>query len=242
VIPRFSLFLCCMNVLSERKDNSRITVDTLISEIKRLGKNPCCVGIDLTGSERRASGMCVLRGWNASLSLAHTDEELIRIVETADASLVSIDSSLGLPAGRCCVEDSCECRKYGIMRDCERILRKRGIRVYPTLIKSMQQLTVRGIRLAKVFREQGYEVIESYPGGTQDLMNIPRKKTEPALLKSGLSAMGFILYSDRDSINHDEIDALTSALVGYFYLSGWYEAVGNAREGFLILPDLSACP
>jgi len=73
-------------------------------------------------------------------------------------------------------------------------------------------------------------------------MNIPRKKTEPALLKSGLSAMGFILYSDRDSINHDEIDALTSALVGYFYLSGWYEAVGNAREGFLILPDLSACP
>ena len=231
-----------MNVLSERKDNCRITVDTLISEIKRLGKNPCCVGIDLT-AERRASGMCVLRGWNASLSLAHTDEELIRIVETADASLVSIDSSLGLPAGRCCVEDSCECRKYGIMRDCERILRKRGIRVYPTLIKSMQQLTVRGIRLAKVFREQGYEVIESYPGGTQDLMNIPRKKTEPALLKSGLSAMGFILFHQTVIVSiMMRLMLLHRHWLDIFTSPAGTGAVGNAREGFLILPDLSACP
>jgi predicted nuclease with RNAse H fold len=222
------------------KNNTGITVDTLIREINRLGKTPSCIGIDLTGSERRASGMCILKGQNARLSLARSDEEIIRIIDSAGTGLVSIDSSLGLPAGRCCVNDSCECRKHGIMRESERILRKRGIRIYPTLIKSMQQLTMRGIRLAGVLRDNGYEIIESYPGGTQDILNIPRKKTEPVHLMSGLSDMRITMYADRERIVHDELDALTSALVGYFYLSGWYEAVGNSTEGFLILPDLSA--
>ncbi|MFZ0005884.1 MAG: hypothetical protein WCC86_10305 [Methanoregula sp.] len=229
-----------MELHPDRKNNTGITVDTLIREINRQGKTPICVGIDLTGSERRASGMCILNGRSASLFLAHSDDEILRIIDTAGAGLVSIDSSLGLPAGRCCVEDSCECRKYGIMRECERILRKRGIRIYPTLIKSMQQLTMRGMRLAGIIRDQGYEIIESYPGGTQDILNIPRKKTEPFRLKSGLSDIGFTIYAEHERITHDELDALTSALVGYFYLSGWYEAVGNPSEGFLILPDLSS--
>jgi len=76
------------------------------------------------------------------------------------------------------------------MRECERILRKRGIRVYPTLIKSMQNQTMRGIRLAWALREQGYEVIESYPGATQDLLQIPRKKTDVARLHAGLTGTG----------------------------------------------------
>jgi len=50
--------------------------------------------------------------------------------------------------------------------------------------------------------------------------------------------MGIELCPGEEPIIHDEIDALTSALVGYFYLIGMYEAIGNDEEGYLIIPDL----
>lgn len=206
--------------------------------IKSQGKQPLCIGIDLTGSERRPTGICVLQGKDASLSLFSSDEDIIRIVEANRGGLVSIDSSLSLPAGRCCVKDSCECRKYGIMRECERILRKRGIRVYPTLIQSMQNLTLRGIRLAQTFRDMDFTVIESYPGAAQDILHFPRKKIDLRQLETDLMAMGILPHSDREPVTHDQLDALTSALVGYFYLAGQYEAIGNEAEGYLILPEL----
>jgi len=213
-------------------------IDTLLNGIRSVRREPACTGIDLTGSECRASGICVLRNRDALLSLARTDDEIFRAVDAAGIGLVSIDSSLSLPAGRCCAEDTCECRKYGIMRECERVLRKRGIRVYPPLIRSMQNLTLRGIRLAGALREQGYEVIESYPGATQDLLHIPRKKTDLSLLHSGLKGTGIHMPAGGEQATHDELDALTSALAGYFYLAGWYEAIGNTAEGYLILPDM----
>ena len=216
-----------------------ITIDTLLTRIQSNNEQPLCIGIDLTGSELRPSGVCVFRGRDAYLSLVSSDEDILRLVEKIGGGLISIDSSLGLPAGRCCVNDTCECRKYGIMRECERILRKRGIRVYPTLIKSMQNLTSRGIDLARTFRDLGYTVIESYPGGAQDLLRFPRKKINLRQLETDLMAMGIVPHSDREPVTHDQLDALTSALVGYFYLAGMYEAIGNNDEGYLIMPDLS---
>ena len=216
-----------------------ITIDTLLTRIQSNNEQPLCIGIDLTGSELRPSGVCVFRGRDAYLSLVSSDEDILRLVEKIGGGLISIDSSLGLPAGRCCVNDTCECRKYGIMRECERILRKRGIRVYPTLIKSMQNLTLRGIDLARTFRDVGYTVIESYPGGAQDLLRFPRKKINLRQLETDLMAMGIVPHSDREPVTHDQLDALTSALVGYFYLAGMYEAIGNNDEGYLIMPDLS---
>ena len=212
-------------------------IDTLLAGILSAHKDPSCTGIDLAGSGRRPTGICVLKEKNATLSIAHTDEEILKCIDAADTGLIAIDSSLGLPAGRCCAEDTCECRKFGIMRECERVLRRRGIRVYPTLIKSMQKLTLRGIDLAGLLREQGYEVIESYPGAIQDILSIPRKKSDPARLMAGLERTGTRIHSRTARITHDELDALTAALGGYFYLAGWYEAIGNQKEGYLILPD-----
>lgn len=217
-----------------------ITIDTLLTRIRSNDEQPLCIGIDLTSSEQRPSGICVFRGRDAYLSLISSDEDILRLVEKSGGGLISIDSSLGLPAGRCCVHDTCQCRKYGIMRECERILRKRGIRVYPTLIKSMQNLTLRGIRLSRIFRDAGYTVIESYPGAAQDILQFPRKKINLRQLETDLMTMGIIPHTEKEPINHDQLDALTSALVGYFYLSGMYEEIGNETEGYLILPDLSS--
>jgi len=217
-----------------------INIDTLLTRIRSNNEQPLCIGIELTGSELRPSGVCVFRGRDAYLSLVSSDYEILRLVEKSGSGLISIDSSLGLPAGRCCVHDTCECRKYGIMRESERILRKRGIRVYPTLIQSMQNLTLRGIVLARTFRDAGYTVIESYPGAAQDILQFPRKKINLRQLEKDLMAMGIVPHSEKEPVTHDQLDALTSALVGYFYMSGLYEAIGNEIEGFLILPDLSS--
>lgn len=215
-----------------------IKINSLIQKIEHRECKPLAVGIDLSGSENRASGICILQGKEAYLSTAKTDEEVISKTINVKPVVISIDSPLSLPKGRCCPNDSCKCRKYGIIRECERILRKRGINVYPGLIKSMQKLTMRGIRLSHIFEEHGYQVIESYPGAAQDILRFPRKRINLKELETDLMNMGIKPFSDKDTITHDEIDALTSALVGYFYLAGMYEAIGDVEEGYLIIPDI----
>ena len=124
------------------------------------------------------------------------------------------------------------------MRECERILKRRGINVYPCLIPSMQKLTLRGMNLTKAFEEKGVQVIESYPGAAQDILGFPRKRIDLKALEVDLMNMGIKPHSDKEVISHDELDALTSALVGYFYLAGMYEAIGNPEEKYLIIPNL----
>lgn len=81
-----------------------------------------------------------------------------------------------------------------------------------------------------------FNVIESYPGAAQDILGITRKKVSTEELKQGLIDFGLSGTFADSKITHDELDAITSALVGYFYLSGWYEALGNEDEGYLIIP------
>lgn len=197
------------------------------------------VGIDLTGSETRPSGWCLLRDGRATTLRIGSDEDLIRATMQAQPSLVSIDSPLSLPKGRITVDDDDPGRwLFGIMRVCERILKKRGVNVYPSLIRSMQALTARGIRLATYFRSIGVPVIESYPGAAQDIMNIPRKGADLGLLKEGLAEFGISGEFENEDVSHDELDAITSAVVGVFFMSGKFEALGNEDEEYLIIPDI----
>lgn len=201
------------------------------------------VGIDLTGGETRASGWCRLEGCQALTRLLHTDADLIQTTLDAKPNLVSIDSPLSLPKGRITTSDDDPGRKvYGITRYCERALKKRGINVYPCLIKSMQGLTNRGIQLARAFRGFGIPVIESYPGAAQDIINIPRKRASLELLKNGLAEFGIKGDFLENEISHDELDAITSAIVGLFFWSGKFEALGSNEEEFLIIPDVDISP
>lgn len=227
-----------LTIQRKRIQKTEIKIASLLRQIRSRDKKPICVGIDLTGSEKRASGVCTLSGKQADLRLIKSDEDIIRAAEKAKPEIISIDSPLSLPEGRCCVSDDCNCRQFGIMRECERILKRRGINVYPCLIPSMQKLTQRGIYLTKNFRDAGYEVIESYPGAAQDILRFPRKRINLKELEVDLMNMGVTPHCDRDPITHDQIDALTSALVGYFFLAGQYEAIGTVEEGYLIIPDL----
>src|SRR5262249_12826008 len=149
------------------------------------------IGIDLTGSESRPTGWCVLNGRHAETCRVSTDDDMVARVLAERPALVSIDSPLSIPFGRSRVEDDDPGREqFGIMRQCERELKRRGINVYPCLLPSMQGLTRRGIRLAERFRALGIPVIESYPGAAQDIMGIPRKGAGTEFLRQGLADFG----------------------------------------------------
>jgi len=199
------------------------------------------VGIDLTGSSIRASGWCLLDGAEATTARAHTDDELVTMTHRARPHLVSIDSPLTLPEGRIRVDDDDPGReRYGIMRFCERVLKKRGVNVYPALLPSMQRLTARGIALAARFRSLGLPVIESYPGAAQDIMRIPRKQKGLEYLEQGLAAFGVNGDYIKGGVSHDELDAITSAIVGVFFWASMMERLGPDPLGdeALIIPDL----
>lgn len=212
-------------------------------ELFRAAAGSAVVGIDLTGSEAKASGFAVLRGCDVATSLIASDDELVAAVLAVSPDLVSIDSPLSLPRGRKTPWDDDPGRDiHGIMRVCERTLKRRGINVYPCLLPSMQKLTARGMRLADRLRSLGIPVIESYPGAAQDIMGIPRKGAGKEWLATGLAEFGLRGPFAQGLVSHDELDAATSALVGTFFLEGRYEALDGPEENALIVPSLDIVP
>lgn len=196
------------------------------------------VGLDLTGSASRPSGFSVMRGSYAETTVLGDDEVIIQAVVAAQPDLVSIDSPLCLPVGRTRVTDDDPMRHLGIMRVSERILKRRGINVYPCLIPSMQRLTERGMRLAERLRALGLSVIECYPGAAQDIMGIPRKGAGKEWLTLGMKEFGVSGRFVTDNPTHDELDAITCSLVGFFHLAGQTEALGGDGEEPMMVPVL----
>jgi dephospho-CoA kinase len=83
-------------------------------------------------------------------------------------------------------------------------------------------------------------VIESYPGAAQDILGIPRKRASLELLARGLAAFGISGSFSTNAVSHDELDAITSAVVGLFFWAGRFEALGNDNEEFLIIPEIAS--
>lgn len=177
-------------------------------------KDVCMIGIDLVSSEKRETGFCILKGNTAKTCRLKTDEEMINLAVENCVSLVSIDSPLSIPRGRTSYFDDDPMREHGITRLCERLLKRRGINSYPALIPSMQKLTKRGVELAQKFRSFGIPVIESYPGAAQDVMSIPRKQAGLKYLTEGIAEFGINGDYTNEDVSHDELDAITSAIVG----------------------------
>ncbi|HEX5413792.1 MAG TPA: ribonuclease H-like domain-containing protein [Terriglobia bacterium] len=215
--------------LLRRAPKQRYSRDLVQDLLKKCRRAPKVVGIDLTGSEKRATGWALMDGASVTTKPIITDDELISETVAAKPDLVSIDSPLSLP------------ERYGeagapIYRKCELALKRMGISVFWCLLPSMEMLTRRGIGLAQALREAGCKVIESYPGAAQDILGIPRKKASLEELKWGLSRAGINGDFQTAKITHDEVDAITSALVGLFYLADEHMALGTITEDFLIVP------
>jgi predicted nuclease with RNAse H fold len=209
----------------------------LVSSLLERSKipSPTIVGIDLTGSERRATGWSILHNSNAETKSIVTDSDLVRETLAAKPDIVSIDSPLSVPEGWSRSQEQLVLGSP-IYRKCELALKRMGISVFWALLPSMRSLTMRGMRLADELRKHGLTVIESYPGAAQDILGIPRKGSSLEELKLGLKRAGIDGDYIKGRVTHDEVDAVTSALVGLFYLADDYIALGTPLEDYLIVP------
>ena len=190
------------------------------------------VGLDLAGSPRRDTGFCLMDSkMRCTTAILHDDDEIIRRTVDSRPSVVSIDAPLFLPRGRASIEQ----RGPPHFRACDRELQKMKIRFFPISLGPMRMLTSRGMKLRAELEKEGLEVIESFPGAIQDILGMPRKQDGlPRLLRS-LKSAG-ITFTPGSGFGGDELDAVTSALVGLQYVRGDFRAIGDPEEGLMILP------
>lgn len=199
----------------------------------RIPQGSRVMGIDLTAGDK-PTGVALLREFTVQTCSLTSDADLLDFVRKHNPAIVSIDSPLGLPGGGNTID-----RKAGIVRVAEHDLASIGIPAYPALIDSMRNLTLRGIRLRRAIENfpQPPRVIESYPGAAQDILSVPRKQKGLSLLREGLRRMG-LQGAGLDTNSHDEMDAITAAIVGRYFEAGLFEPMGIRAEAQLIVPKV----
>lgn len=195
------------------------------------GKAIIIVGVDLAGSPRRPTGICILKGLKAETSVAYTDEEILHVIEQVQPSLVPIDAPLSLPPGRKTIHD----RAGEHLRACDRELQRRKIRFFPITLGPMRMLTERGLRLQTKLKRMGFQTVECYPGGAQDVWGLPRQHKNSRQLLKGLQKLG--VKGLAEDATGDELDAVTAALAGRWFLQGKGEMLGG--ESGILLPKVN---
>ncbi len=189
---------------------------------------PVVAGVDLAGSPRRSTGLCILRGLTAETHVVLGDGDILQWIDRARPDLVPIDAPLSLPEGRATIHD----RSGGHFRECDRELKRRGIRFFPITLGPMRMLTERGMALKARIEAMGYRAVECYPGAAQDLWGIPRQHKDRVGLLAGLRGLG--VKGLPEDLTGDELDAVTAALVGRWFLRGKGEMIGGDQG--IVLP------
>src|SRR5205814_629962 len=121
----------------------RPTIEARIQAPQKVPTGSRVVGIDLTAGDK-ATGVALLDRFNVETRSLFSDDEILAYIQEKKPKIVSIDSPLGLPGGGDKIDP-----KAGIVRVAEQDLASIGISAYPALIDSMENLTLRGIRLRR---------------------------------------------------------------------------------------------
>ncbi len=181
------------------------------------------LGIDLAGREGRPTGAAVLTPDSLACLTVFTDGEILELASSRGPDLVAVDAPLSRPT-------------TGWLRESDRELIRRGLRVLPPLLGPMRLLTERGLRLAEVMRSRGLRVVEVHPGSTAKILGVPRT---PEGVLAALEIAGISAEPPEGGIrNVHEVDAALAAVTGALLLEGRAEVVGG-REGIAI-PRLDA--
>lgn len=188
------------------------------------------VGLDLAGVETRPSGLCIFKEMKVETELLYSNEEIIQKIEKLKPKIIAIDAPLSLPPGRKTIEERTDVH----LRECDKELLRRGIKFFPITLGPMRKLTERGIKLKRILKYRGFKVIEVYPGAAQDVWNIPRKQRGLEKLMNGLKKMG--IKGLKKGMSDHELDAVTCALTGKYFLDGNAEVLGTIENG-IVMPS-----
>ena len=193
------------------------------------------IGLDLAGVEHRPTGYCLLTEMRAETALLYKDVEILTKIDEIQPAIVAIDAPLSLPPGRKSIEE----RTGNHLRECDRELLKRGIKFFPVTLGPMRKLTQRGINLRQILEEKGFVAIEVYPGGAQDVLDIPRKQRGLDKLKAGLEELG--IKDLKNQLSDHELDAVTCAYVGKLFLEEKAVTYGTPNQGIVMPKGEKAC-
>jgi predicted nuclease with RNAse H fold len=186
------------------------------------------VGLDLAGVETRPTGFCLLAGVKAETCLLYTNEEILKKIDESKPQVIAIDAPLSLPPGRKTIED-----RSGVhLRESDRELLKKRKKFFLITLGPIRKLTERGIYLRRVLESKNFRAIEVYPGGAQDVLEIPRKQKGLDKLKAGLEKLG--IEALKDGLSDHELDAFTCAFVGKLFLEGKSTIHGEQEQGIVM--------
>jgi predicted nuclease with RNAse H fold len=175
------------------------------------------IGIDLAALPSNPTGFASLLDRKIETGLIHSDEEIVELCSRSSPDLVAIDAPLSLPAS-------------GNLRQADKLLIERGLRVFPPTFASMKKLTERGIHLTDELRKRGIRVIEVHPRTSGKILFGTDEKQE---WLSKIRESGWWVGQE---MSEHEADAVMAALTARLYLMGKTEAVGDVEEGTIVIP------
>lgn len=179
------------------------------------------MGIDLAAKNKNPTGIAVLKCKKVKTFLLYTDSQLIETITLNNPYIIAIDAPFSLP-------------KKGIFRKADKEMIKQGYRVFPPRLPSMKKLTQRAVRLNRILSESGFKTIEVHPTSTCKALSIPikdKEKVQTVLTQIGLKGD----FKVRPLTLH-EIDAILAALTAYLHVINQTDALGDNKEGYIIVP------
>ncbi len=184
------------------------------------------LGIDLAGSEKRATGIAYFEDHKIKTNVVFKNEEILTIAK--DFTEIFIDAPLTLPKTRKSLEEN-----NGIhFREFEIKLRKFGIKILPSTLGPMRMLTKRAMDLKDLLQKQNKKVYEVFPMGFYQIMNI-KSKQKNQIVKL-YKDLGYHL--DNKNFTQDELDAIACLLTGEMFKKNqaW---ILEGDDGTIILPQ-----
>ena len=163
------------------------------------------LGLDLSSKPSRPSGYALLNLDFKVIDYGHMygDDEIKNYIMDTSPNILSIDAPLSISNSG--------------FRDCEKLMLRYGFKVYPTTIKWMRMLALRGINITRYALKHGIKVIETHP--TSSLRSCgfkgnPRSKRE--ILDFLNKTWGVNVLKATKHV----IDAILSAIAGISYVKG----------------------
>lgn len=196
----------------------------------------CVVGIDLSGVSGGTHGRTLLACLVIETPLrvfdrlivprgAKGDRILLEWIEERKPLIVAIDAPLSLPHSVICEDSDCPRCEPGkasyLARDVDGLVHG----MPPVMLAA---IAFRGIYLARRLRGLGYEVIETYPGGSYTAMGVTRDQ----LAKGG--RVGAYELEPISSTIPDEVDAVCAALAAVAQAQDTGSAIGG-RDGTIVV-------
>ncbi|MFN3568145.1 MAG: DUF429 domain-containing protein, partial [Caldimicrobium sp.] len=94
------------------------------------------LGLDLAGSLKNKTGYAYFKKGNFYVGYLYEDDEILHLCQ--NFQIVMIDAPLSLPADRRSIED-----RGSHLRECDKLLLKRGHKFFPITLGPMRKLTER---------------------------------------------------------------------------------------------------